>query len=191
MDTFEQQNEEILNCAVELFQEKGLKFTMQDIAERMHIAKKTIYQHYDSKEAMLKGMLENGFGKIQKNKEEILRMNLPVPEKLRRVMIAMPDQYMMVDFRMLNGLHDKYPEIEKILYENLENGWEPVINLIREGQLDGSIRPVNIPVLKMMVTGALETFLSSGQLEAEGISYSDALNMMMDVIMKGLEEDKS
>ncbi|MEF2763275.1 MAG: helix-turn-helix domain-containing protein, partial [Faecalibacterium prausnitzii] len=38
--------------AMQLFRQQGLHFTMQQVAEPLHISKKTIYTVYPSKEAL-------------------------------------------------------------------------------------------------------------------------------------------
>ena len=50
-------NEEIIVSATRQFEKQGLKFTMLDVAKDLHIAKKTIYQFYPSKEELLIAMV--------------------------------------------------------------------------------------------------------------------------------------
>lgn len=181
-----QEQIEIIQTAMRLFIDKGLKFTMQDIADQMHIAKKTIYAYYASKEDLLIGIIDYGFAEIHTKKKNILDSSLPFNEKLRQVMIAMPDQYSVFDFRQLSGLHEKYPNAYHNLNAHLESDWEPVLQLLEEGQKAGMIRNINIPVLRMMITASFESFLSQDGLKKAGISYYDALNDMMDIIMEGI-----
>ena len=42
----------ILNGTMEVFNQKGLKFTMDDIAKQLGISKKTIYKVFNDKEEM-------------------------------------------------------------------------------------------------------------------------------------------
>ena len=44
--------------AMQLFRQQGLHFTMQQVAEPLHISKKTIYTVYPSKEALLLDMVD-------------------------------------------------------------------------------------------------------------------------------------
>ena len=180
--------EEIVQEAIRQFQISGLKFTMNDIAASLHIAKKTIYQFYESKEELLSAMLAYGFSDIQKKKQEILASDLDLIDKIRMVMIAMPNQYQVLDFRRLSDLHEKYPKISQELVGYLENDWEPVIRLLEEGVRQHRIRPVSIPILRTMFTASLESFLSSETLNEEHISYNEALEQMMDIIMNGIKE---
>ena len=180
--------EEIIQEAVRQFQISGLKFTMNDVARSLHIAKKTIYQYFSSKEELLSAMLKSGFDDIQKEKQEIISSDLDLTEKIRKVMIAMPHQYQVLDFRKLSDLHEKYPEVNKELVRYLENDWEPVIRLLEEGVKENRIRNISIPILRAMFTASLESFLSSDMLKEEQISYSEALEKMMDIIMNGIRE---
>jgi hypothetical protein len=42
----------------------------------------------------------------------------------------------------------------------LETGWESTIELIEKGIAEGVIRPIKIPILKMMLESSLEQFFS-------------------------------
>ena len=180
-------NEQILDTAIGLFRENGLKWTVQDIAGRMHIAKKTIYHIYPSKEDLLTALVDYGFDAIQKQKRAILEQDMDIAQKLREVMIAMPDTYRILDFRQLKEL-SRYPAAGAALEKRLKADWDPVIELICRGQQEGRFRNFSIPVLRIMVTSSIEAFLSGDVLREENILYSEALEYLMDIIMKGIEK---
>ena len=182
----DEKNLEILEMTMQEFQKNGLKFTLNDIASSMHIAKKTIYQYYASKEDLLIGLLDYGFSEIHEKKRMILASDLPPAEKLKEAMIAMPDQYQLLDFRMLSTLSEKYPRAASALKDHLESDWEPIVALIEEGISKGIFRDISVAVLKTMFTASLEAFLSTEVLQENGISYQEALEDMMTVIMGGI-----
>ena len=76
---------EIIQSAIKLYQDKGLSFTMDDIAKDLHIAKKTIYRSFPSKEELLQGIVEYGFDNIQENKKQILQEEIPYVDKLKKL----------------------------------------------------------------------------------------------------------
>lgn len=55
--------------------------------------------------------------------------------------------------------------------ERLETGWETTISLLEQGMKEGVIRPVKIPIVKMMLEAALEQFFQRDILISNGISY--------------------
>ena len=69
--------------AMQLFRQQGLHFTMQQVAEPLHISKKTIYTVYPSKEALLLDMVDHAFAEIHRCKQEILAGGGTLQEKLR------------------------------------------------------------------------------------------------------------
>ena len=180
------QREMILEAATAEFQEKGLKFTMQDLASDLHFAKKTIYLELPSKENLLIELVESGFAKIHEEKAKIIAQDLPIEEKIRRVIIAVPDQYKMIDFRQLEELDSKYPAVSEHVRKHLVSNWNPTIELIRQGIREGKIRNINIPILEIMLTTSFQQFISTDDLVQAGISHHEALVAMMDIIMSGL-----
>ena len=43
----------IINATIDIFREKGVKFTMDDIANKLGVSKRTLYENIDSKETIL------------------------------------------------------------------------------------------------------------------------------------------
>ena len=50
--------EEILDATIVLFNQKGLKFTMDDLARELHRSKKTIYVIFPDKKKLLDEMVD-------------------------------------------------------------------------------------------------------------------------------------
>lgn len=68
----------------------------------------------------------------------------------------------------------------------METGWEATIALIEQGMREGCIKPVRIPILKMMLEAALEQFFQKDILIQNGVSYQDALDEVVDILMEGI-----
>ena len=176
---------QILDAAAKLFQAEGLGFTMQQVAAALHISKKTIYTVYSDKEALLLDMVDMLFEKIHRRKAELAALPLPLEERLRAVIIALPEEYAALDFRQLDALEEKYPAVAARVRRHLETGWEPTMGLLEQGIAEGRIRPVNLTVLRRVITAAFEQLLSGGE---NGTSYAAELDAMMDILMNGIKE---
>ncbi len=172
----------VIDAATLLFRQEGLKFTMQEVADALHISKKTIYTVYPSKEALLLDMVDDLFEDIHRAKRACMEAPGPIEDRIRRVIVALPEQYRALDFRMLDDLDEKYPAAGRRVRQHLETNWEPTISLLEEGIARGRIRPVPIPVLRQMITYSIEGFLSAGG----DSSYADTLETMIDIIMNGI-----
>ena len=181
--------EKILEATLKVFNRKGLKFTMDDIASELGMSKKTIYAAFKDKESMFLGMVDYCFDKIKVQKDLVLEDEaLSTTEKLRKVLGVMPDGYREIDFGKLYVLKDKYPMIYRQVEARLESGWEGVMLLIEQGIKEGVIRSINTCILKTMMEATLEQFFQRDVLVMNRISYSDALQEVVDILIQGIVE---
>lgn len=179
--------ERIIETTMRIFNEKGLKFTMDDIAMELSMSKKTIYKVFRDKESLFTQMVDYCFDKIKESESQILSdEQMPTVEKIRNILGVLPDSYKDIDFRKLYLLKDKYPKIYKRVEERLETGWENTIALIKQGMEEGVIRPVNVFVIKTMLEATIEQFIKRDVLIANQIAYSEALQETVNIIVDGI-----
>ncbi|MDE6420762.1 MAG: TetR/AcrR family transcriptional regulator [Lachnospiraceae bacterium] len=180
--------EGVMNAVLEEFQDKGLKFTMDDIAKRVGMSKKTLYEIFRDKDTLFDEMVEHTFSKIKEEERKVLEdPTLPIVEKVRKIMIVLPGRYENLNVRQIALMEQKYPKVYRQIQKRLESDWEPTIALLREGMEAGEIRRISIPVLKAMIEGTISQFFSRDVLSEENVSYAQALDEMMDIIMRGIE----
>lgn len=180
--------EQILKTTLLVFNEKGLKFTMDDIAEQLKISKKTLYKVFDDKEALFLAMVDYMFDTIKESERAVVEDNrLSTVEKIHKILGVLPEGYKEIDLRQLYLLKDKYPKIYKQVELRLETGWETTIELIEQGIIEGCIQPIRIPILKMMLEASLEQFFQRDILIQNKISYQDALEEVVNILMEGIK----
>lgn len=177
----------ILNGTMEVFNQKGLKFTMDDIAKQLGMSKKTIYKVFDDKEKMFLEMVDYLFDQIKASEEEVMRdESLSTLEKISKILGVMPESYREIDLRKLYELKEKYPTTYRRVEERLETGWENTIALLEQGIQEGVIRPLPICLVKMMLESALEQFFQRDILIANNLSYGEALDCVVDILVNGI-----
>lgn len=185
------QKEEILKATLQVFNDKGLKFTMDDIAERMKISKKTLYKVFDDKEALFLTMVDYMFDTIKESERAVVgNEELSTVDKIHKILGVLPEGYKDVDLRQLYLLKEKYPKIYKQVELRLETGWETTIELIEQGIAEGCIQPIRIPILKMMLEASVEQFFQRDILVQNKISYQDALDEVVNILMEGIKVHK-
>ena len=180
--------ENILQGTLEVFNTKGLKFTMDDIAKNRKISKKTIYKVFHDKEEMFLAVVDYLFDCIKEEEQKVANdESLTTIEKVKKILGVLPNSYMDIDFRQLYSVRDSFPKIYAKIEERLENGWELTISLIEQGMAEGVIRPIRIPILKMMLEASLEQFFQRDILVSNKIKYQDALEEVVDILVEGIE----
>ena len=158
--------EKILQATIQAFNQKGLKFTMDDIASILAMSKKTIYTIFKDN-------------------------TLSTIEKIRRILGVMPESYKDIDLRQLYMLKDKFPEIYRHVEERLENGWETTIKLLEQGIEEEVIRPVNVLMFKMMMEASIEQFFQRDILIRAGMTYTQGLDEIVGILLDGVAVKES
>lgn len=177
----------ILEGTIQAFNRKGLKFTMDDIAGQLGMSKKTIYTVFRDKETMFFAMVDYMFDSIKESERQVLRdESFTTVERIRRVLGVLPEGYKDIDFRQLYLLRDKYPKIYKRVEERLESGWETIIGLMEQGMEEGVIKRVDIPIVKLMLEAAIEQFFQRDILIRNQISYAQALDEVVEILVNGI-----
>ena len=114
--------------------------------------------------------------------------SLSTIEKIRHILGVMPESYKEIDFGQLYLLKDKYPDIYRKVEKRLESGWETTLGLLEQGMNEGVIRHVNLTVFKMMMEASLEQFFQRDILAQNHLTYVDALNEVVNILMYGITQ---
>lgn len=177
----------IIDAVIDEFNEKGLKFTMDDIAKRLGISKRTLYTVVQDKEALFLEAVDIVFGAIKESEREIVEdQSLDIVNKLRKILIVLPQKYKAIDYRQLYGLQSKYPRIYAKIEERLETEWEPTFQIMEQAMDEGRIRRISQPVFKAIFSGTIEYYISRRELIDSNITYEEALQQMLDILFNGI-----
>ncbi len=188
-ETIELQHK-ILEGTIHVFNRKGLKFTMDDLAMELGMSKKTIYKVFREKDELFLTMVDYLFDSIKESEKQIFENpDLTTLEKIRAILCVLPDSYKDIDFRQLYLLRSKYPQIYRQVEVRLESGWETTIELIEQGMKEGVIRKTQIPIVKMMLEATVEQFFQRDVLLENRISYNEALLEVTNILMDGIVKE--
>lgn len=179
--------ERILDAVIEKFNDKGLKFTMDDVARRLGISKRTLYTAVNDKEALFIEAVDCVFGDIKESERRIAEdPSIDIVDKLKRILIDLPQKYKTIDFRKLYDLKSKFPRIYTKIESRIETEWDATFQIMDQAMAEGRIRRISLPVFQSIVSGTIEFYLSRSILLDSQIAYEDALEQMLDVIFNGI-----
>ena len=92
----------IVNATINIFKEKGVKFTMDDLANNLGVSKRTLYENIDSKETLLNLLVDDIFDSITEKGKEILNdATIDNLEKLKRIFTLLPTSYDAIDSKKM------------------------------------------------------------------------------------------
>lgn len=177
----------ILDEAAKLFDSKGIKFTMDDLARSLAVSKKTIYTVFEDKRSIMTETIDRFFDDALAEEEAILNDDsLSIPDQLKAIIGRVPERYTQNDLAQLYVLKEKYPSVYRHWQHCRENYWEGVCILLKRGIERGEIRDVRIPVLRTMFQSTIEQFFQDDVLIKNGISYRDALAEVATILVDGI-----
>ena len=89
----------IINSTIDIFRAKGVKFTMDDIANKLGVSKRTLYENINSKEVLLSLLVDEVFDSIKQQGQEIIADNsIDDLDKLNRLLTIIPTSYNTIDY---------------------------------------------------------------------------------------------
>ena len=183
--------EKIIDAAIAEFTEHGLKFTMNDVASRLGISKKTIYTVFDSKQAVLNAIGDRYATDLRSMQQEIeADDSLDITEKIERLLLALPNRYYNIGLSGIYDLAGKYPKTYRHLMKAVNQGWKLVEQYLEEGIRQNKIQNVPIPVVMAMVEGTVQKFLTSNVLVQNHMTYEQGKEEMIAIIMKGIKRSE-
>jgi len=179
----------IFEAAIEIFNKKGLKLTMDDIASNMSISKKTIYTVFEGKEELFSDMVDYIFQGIKSQEEEVLNEEgLTTLERIRKLLAAMPERYSTINWQEIPPIKEKFPKVYRKMQKRIETGWEQTLQLMEKGKEEGVIKKdADLRIFKLMMEASIERFFEDNVLKKNKISYVDALNSVVDILLEGVK----
>ena len=109
MQSIEVLKQQILDGVVSVYRDKGIKFTMDDLAKHLGMSKKTIYLVYRDKKTLFMDMVDHVFDSIKESERKVVEdPKLSTTDKIRKILGVLPDSYKNIDLKQLYILREKY-----------------------------------------------------------------------------------
>jgi len=174
----ESRADQLLETATLLFKEKGYHNTsMQDLADALGLQKGSLYYYIDSKEELLRELLEQATSILDAHIDEIYAAHLSASEKLRRA-LENHGQAIMDHLNLVTVYLQEYrslpPErLEEVLVAR-EHYEERLMQILQDGITSGEFNPVDVKMTVFGFVGMLnwthQWFSPEGELTSEEIA---------------------
>ena len=121
-----------------LYQERGIKFTMDELAARLCISKKTLYEIVRSKEELICRALTYYFDAVEREQAAIRENpSLTALQKVEGLLCVVP-RMPFRDYR-IRELRLAFPEAYARLAMWLETGWDKTFSVMDEAVEEGTL----------------------------------------------------
>ena len=173
--------------AIEEFRKNGVKFTMDSLASRLGISKRTLYETVPSKTDVFEMVIDRTFADVKRQQKEIFENAvMSLADKLKKLFTIVPSYSGVMDYRRVNEIKRVYPHLYQKIHEYLSSDWDCTIALLEEGMNAGVIRRKNIVVLKVLLLEIFERLLDGSFLIQNNISYEMAMKETLSIVFDGI-----
>lgn len=178
----------ILEAAVAEIELYGSSFRMDDLAKRLNISKRTLYENFHSKNEIIERILfEKSQDFYNLHKEILEDPTLDCVTKLKKYFSVRSDLYAAISGDHYRLMFASVPS----LVDHVLRDWELLGSFLEEQQRMGIIKPGNIEVLLLMLKGVVRTVFYDEHRNPEDCItiLSEAMNMILHGILN--EEAKN
>lgn len=183
--------ERIISETIHQIQQKGFKFTISDLARQLATSKGTIYEHFSSKDELIAEIINRIIFQItEKEKQIIENEELDLLEKIKQILIYIPEEFELMDIRLLSDLkryhYDQWIKLDQFLNEE----WSMVLLLMEKGIEDGIIKRIHLPLFMELYLGAINQIYDPKFLVKHQFSMGEMLQSIMEILLHGISNKK-
>jgi AcrR family transcriptional regulator len=180
--------QQIVDTAAQLIAKYGLKkFTVDEIASELKMSKKTIYQHFQSKNEMIHAYFAAYIESDKRSTEEALTGDHSIPQKIHDIVYA-SHQYRLPITVLEEAKHvcpDEWASIEKLRKFKLDATQKLLNQGIQKGVFKSDI---NLAILSKLIEKTSTMFMDYEFLLENRLkpreAIDEALNMIFDGVIK-------
>jgi len=180
----------ILLTAAEEMAIHGIKFTMYDLAKRLAVSKRTIYEYFSSKEEIIGVIVDQFLNEIRQQGIAVIKDDdLAIVEKIKRFQMIYPlKRFDPLMSRILDDIMRYLPEEQEKIDRFRDEEWGLIKEIINKGVEAKYIRPVNTAIVKMIYNGILDQLSNFKYLSLNNLNPKEAAEIMIDILLNGLVE---
>lgn len=177
----------VMEAAAEEISLRGIKFTMHDLAIRLGISKRTLYQYFSSKEELIESIIVAKLDDVRQQRDEVVSDDqLPFDKKLYKVLTVCPRIYSSVNGTHLEEIRRYLPGVWSKIEQFIEADWSTVEAILHQAIEAKCFRPIYIPLVINILKGATKQILSYDFAACGDISKPDMFNLLAEVVLYGV-----
>lgn len=180
--------ERLVQATLEEMRTRSLKFTMDDLARKLHASKSSIYKVVDSKEDLIRLVMHWAMEKFDRKSAELLHGEGPVNSRLMSYCGLFFHTFWYLPDTVNEDLEARYEDIWKEWDRYREARFDDMMALLKEGVDKGEYRKVNLHVVRQCVFYAARGLTDPDFLRKMNMTGRDVLELLEDIMLKGLEK---
>lgn len=180
----------ILQAADELFNTRGYKnVTISDLAERLGMSKKTIYQYFTGKEEIATAVMETVMARISGKFEKLRPGNDPMTE-VRSMLEQVKSEIVRLNPLFLQDIEKFLPELWRNITRFRAGKIMHIEHSIRAAQEMGIATEVDAHLATVVFLETVQSIARPEFIARHGFSVNDTIDALMNIFVLGLKHYK-
>jgi len=179
----------IVDVAYSKFSQHGFKrVTMDEIASELGISKKTVYKHFESKEAILEELVDQRLKRGHEAFKVLLSGSGSVDERVKQLAEMFP-RFVDPDWqRLIADVAHSVPAVSKKIQGVLSYFITKVAPaILKEGQKEGTVRKdLNIDLFTIAYLGAAKELFNSDFLQKHPLTEEVLPKQLLKIFLEGV-----
>ena len=177
----------LVKATLEEMKSRSLKFTMDDLAKKLHASKSSIYKVVRSKEDLVRLVMHWAMERFDRRAEDLVHGKGSVNSRLMAFCGLFFETFWYLPDAVNEDLQNRYEDIWQEWNGYRERKFDDMMALLKEGVDKGEYRRVNLPVVRQCVFYAAQGLTNPEFLKEMNMTGKDVLELLEDIMLKGLE----
>lgn len=183
--------EKILKEALREINCRGSDFHMDDLARNLRISKRTLYEYFVSKQAIVEEALLSMMKSIQDEHRKLLAdVNMTTEEKIISFFKVTSDNITVLSVRKTTELVKKMPDVCEKLEAARKEDWDILGQLLDIAQKEDGFKPFDKFLLIHMLHSAANDVIDYFDKVKHDYSFPEYMERCICVILYGIKTDR-
>jgi AcrR family transcriptional regulator len=187
-------HDQIVSQARRLFLSSGFRsVSMDELAADLGMSKKTLYQHFRSKDELVRAVLETKFDHVERDLEQVLATpDVPMPEQLKRLLTTLQGHVHEIQPAFVRDVQRSDPS----LFAHIDERRQAIIRkyfgaLLEKGRREGAVRrDVPVAILMEILLASARSIVTPERLAQLDLTPQKAFHHVLGVFLNGILTDK-
>lgn len=181
----------IVSAFTELAEERGFyNATVDELANRYSISKRTIYRHFKSKDEMIEIVLQKFMSETEKEVNEALHGSENPVERITNFVKVVSVRLRLFNPGLLSDLQKYYPHIWELVEQFRAQKIKILIEVMVEGSRQGYFKEINATIVTAAVLATVRAVINPTFMLENNLSPEATFTSVMNTFLYGIVNDK-
>lgn len=183
--------EQIIGEAMQQINDHGTAFHMDDLAKNLRISKRTLYEHFSSKQEIIEETLRSLMDDVyQQHQQLIADPTLTTEEKIIRFGRVRTRNITVLSVRKVNEVFHKVPGLCQKLEELHDKDFSLLSQLLDTAMEEDDFKPFDKFLILHMLRSAADDIVEYFDDVERDYSFSEYMEKCIRVILYGIKKDR-